>query len=123
MSKEDFDDLEEIKDLIDNKISFKAERITQNFIIYDDDTIFNFNINDISIYENPYPIFKFEYRNGYLYIYNKTTLNVQYFFKGERNKILSNDNKPFAFESNDSLQLFYLDPDTKIRRCILIKRV
>lgn len=123
LSKEDFDDLEEIKDLIDNKISFKAERITQNFIIYDDDTIFNFNINDISIYENPYPIFKFEYRNGYLYIYNKTTLNVQYFFKGERNKILSNDNKPFAFESNDSLQLFYLDPDTKIRRCILIKRV
>lgn len=86
MSKEDFDDLEEIKDLIDNKISFKAERITQNFIIYDDDTIFNFNINDISIYENPYPIFKFEYRNGYLYIYNKTTLNVQYFLKGKETK-------------------------------------
>ena len=123
LTKEDFDDLKYINDMMDNKLNIKTERITSDFIIYDNDIIYNFNINDISIYENPYPLFKFEYRNGYLYVFNKTTLNIPYIFKGERNKLLSNDNKSFAFEPRDLLQLFYIDPDTKIRRCILVRSV
>lgn len=119
----DFGDLENVNDILDNKIKIKADRLTHDFIIYEDFTLFNFNIKDVSIYENSYPILRFSSHNGYLYVNNKTASSISYLFKGEKGKIVADDSKPFVFNSKDLLQLFYKDPDTKVSRCLLVKSV
>ena len=121
----DFDDLDNVNNILNNKIIIKHERLTNDFIIYNNFYLFNFSIKDISICENPYPILNLSQRNGYLYVENKTSHRISYYFKrtGDKGCIFGDDTKSFHFNSKDTLQLNFKDSDTKIYRCLLVKSV
>ena len=120
LNKHDYDDSEFINEVISKKISPNYEKL-YDFTIYDNCRIYNYSINQISIYEVPYPIIEFRINNSYLFINNKSTKNIIYIYKGEKGTLLSGDNMHIS--SKDSMYLYINDPDSKIIHCIMIKGV
>ena len=121
--KNDLGDLEFIDGILDKQTNASSEKVC-NFIIYEGSTIYNFNINQISIYESPYPLLKFMQRNGYLYIENKSTSNISYFYKNNRGTLMSGQQIPITLtNSKEICQLYFKDPDSSINHAIIIKTI
>ena len=120
LNKNDFDDSEFINEVVDKKINSNYEKL-YNFTIYDNCRIYNYSINQISIYEVPYPIIEFRINNSYLFINNKSSKNISYIYKGEKGTLLSGDNMHIS--GKDAMYLYINDPDSKIIHCIIIKGI
>ncbi len=118
----DFNDLEFIDGILDEQANAKYERVC-NFIIYEDLTIYNFNINQVSIYEAPYALLKFKQRNGYLYIENKSPYILSYYYKNEKGKLTSGQQIPISLTDKQIFQLIFKDPDSTINHSIIIKTI
>jgi len=116
----DYKDLEFINEAVDNKINSNYEKL-YNFTIYDNCRIYNYSINQISIYEVPYSIIEFRINNSYLFINNKSSKKISYIYKGEKGTLLSGDN--VRISGKDAMYLYINDPDSKIIHCIVIKGI
>lgn len=61
--KYDFEDLDFIDGILDDQTKAMSDKVSK-FMIYEDCTIYNFNVNQISICEAPYPLVKFKQKMG-----------------------------------------------------------
>ncbi|WP_162849734.1 protein kinase domain-containing protein [Anaeroplasma bactoclasticum] len=120
LNNDDYDDLDFINEVVDKKISPNYEKL-YNFTIYDNCRIYNYSVNQISIYEVPYTLIEFRINNSYLFINNKSSKNISYIYKGEKGTLLSGDNMHIS--GKDAMYLYINDPDSKIIHCIMIKGI
>ena len=97
-------------------ISDKVSKV----MIYEESTIYNFNVNQMSICEAPYPLVKFKQKNGYLFIENKSALNVIYYCKNKQGTLVSGQQlSVFIPKGKDFLRLLFKDPDSIIDHIII----
>lgn len=120
LSKDNFEDLDFINEVIDNKVTPNYEKL-YNFKIYDNCKIYNYSLNQISIYEFPYPIIEFTFNNGNLFINNKSTSNLRYSYKGEKGTLIAGNSKPIS--GKEPIYIYISDPDSKVIHCIMIKSI
>lgn len=120
LNKDDYDDQFFINEVIDKRINSNYEKL-YDFIIYDNCRIYNYSVNQISIYEEPYPLIEFKINNSYLFINNKSIINFDYYYKGEKDTLSSGNNMHIS--RNDILYLYIKDPDSKIIHCIIVKGI
>lgn len=117
--KYDFEDLDVIDGILDKHTKAISDKVSK-VMIYEESTIYNFNVNQMSICEAPYPLVKFKQKNGYLFIENKSALNVIYYCKNKQGTLVSGQQLPvFIPKGKDFLRLLFKDPDSIIDHIII----
>lgn len=117
MDEVSLNDVDFINDIIDKKTKPSFDKV-YNFVIYENCRIYNFNINQLSIFEAPYPIIEFKISRGYLYIVNKHFNSIRYYFNGETG-IISSGNQ-YILKEKETIYLYVIDPNSKITHCLKI---
>lgn len=120
--KYDFEDLDFIDGIIDDQAKTISDKVSK-FMIYEDCTIYNFNVNQISICEAPYPLVKFKQKNGYLFIENKSTSNVIYYYRNKKGTLVSGQQLSFISIGKGFLKLLFKDPDSIFDHFIIINSI
>lgn len=120
--KYDFEDLDFIDGILDDQTKVISYKVSK-FMIYEDCTIYNFNVNQISICEAPYPLVKFKQKNGYLFIENKSASNVIYYYRNKKGTLVSGQQLSFISIGKGFLKLSFKDPDSIFDHFIIINSI